>query len=126
MQTAFALDDARLIARMTVSGTYVHEGVVALLERLQAERAWGYGVLFDMRTLDVQPTSADLARVTETIAGMSTEEKRGPLALLVREGEQYARACAYWALGKNRGRDIDIFRHPDEAEEWLREQLGTS
>ena len=126
MQTAFELDDARLIARMTVSGTYVHEGVVTLLERLRAERAWGYGVLFDMRMLDVQPTSADLARLTDTIPGLSAEETRGPLALLVREGEQYARACAYWALGVSRGRDIDIFRHPDEAEEWLRERLGTS
>ena len=124
MQTAFDLDDARLIARMTVSGTYAHAGVIALLERLQAERAWRYGVLFDMRTLDVQPTSADLARVTEAIAGMSTAEARGPLALLVRDGEQYARASAYWALGKSRGRDIDIFRHSDEAEEWLRERLG--
>lgn len=126
METQFALDEARRIARMTVSGEYDHDGVVAMLERLVEERAWGYGVLFDLRTLDDAPTSTDLTRLTETVAGMGSGQKRGPLALLARDGEQYARACAYLALGVRRGREIDIFRHSDEAEEWLRERLGTA
>ena len=126
MHVEFVLDDVRLIVRVTVSGPFDPEGIVALLERQLEERAWGYGVLFDMRTVDVQPTSADLTRISSTIASMGGDVKRGPAALVVREGEQYARACAYLALGVRRGREIDVFRHADEAEEWLRERLGTT
>ena len=91
MQTTFDLGDVHLIARMTVSGTYAHEALVSLLERLRADRAWGYGVLFDMRTLGVPPTSVDLARITETIASMSADVQRGPLAILPRSSHRPAR-----------------------------------
>ena len=65
------------------------------------------------------PTVADLREVaSNVIARESTKGPRGPVAILATDAAHYTLACAYAAVRKST-RLVQVFRVPDEAEQWL-------
>jgi len=119
METSVDFDHARHVVRASIGGQFEREGIVALADRMQLEGAWEYPLLLDMRALTTLPSLEDLAHITSKVAASSSDQRRGPLALVARDGQQYAKACTYFALGMRHQRKIEIFREPDDAEHWI-------
>jgi len=119
MEIAFQRDDAQRVLRLVASGPFDTDEVMRVLVRMRREDVWGYGVLFDLRAVTTIPAAAELATISDAVLESSANELRGPLALLVPDGELHWRAYAYFALGAQHGRVIRVFRHLDDAEQWL-------
>ena len=119
METSAAFDHVRHVVRASIGGPFDRDGIVALADRMQQEGAWEYPLLLDMRALTSLPSLEDLADITTKVAASSTDQRRGPLALVARDGQQYAKACTYFALGMRHERKIEVFREPDDAEQWV-------
>lgn len=119
MDTSVAFDHALRLVRASIGGRFERDGIVALADQMQLEGAWEYPLLLDMRALTSLPSLEDLALITTKVAASSTDQRRGPLALVARDGQQYAKACTYFALGMRHQRKIEIFREPDDAEHWI-------
>jgi hypothetical protein len=116
-------DDAKRCIRLTFGGTIGADDAAAAREEFAADAGKGYGVLCDLRS--VTP-SADLDRLLQQMmqgrTAISTDHRPGPIAVVASNGSIHALACAYAELRRPL-MTVAVFRHADEAEEWLRREL---
>jgi len=122
MPIRYERDEHRRRAVIEIAGRFDFTELQSCLERHRAESGWGYGLLYDLRYLNVP---ADLETPRE-FAGTMTElygpVQRGPVAVLASESKMYAWACAYAAKVKAQV-TIAVFRDHDEADAWLSGQV---
>jgi hypothetical protein len=117
MPIRYELDDLRRRVVVTVDGPFAPEDFRAIIERRRADNTGAYGILYDLRGMTGEPTTADLRQFMGAAA--QTTRPRGPIALLATEPALYARACTYADMGRSRALVIEAFHDPGEAEQWL-------
>jgi hypothetical protein len=119
MPIRYQREDARRRIRLTVEGAFQMDDVSAISSRRHDDGTWAYGTLLDLRMMTEHPTVADLRQVaSNVIAREISEGPRGPVAILATDEAHYALACAYAALRRST-QSVQVFRVPDEAEQWL-------
>jgi hypothetical protein len=117
MSIHYELDDVYRRVVVTVEGPFTAEDFRAVIKRRHADKSEGYGILYDLRGMTGEPTTADLQQFMRAAA--QTTRPRGPIALLATEPALYARACTYADMGRSTALVIEAFHDPGEAEQWL-------
>lgn len=116
MPVRYERDDARRRIVVTMQGPFALPDFLAVIDRQQADNAWGYGILYDLRGMTGRPVGADIRQSISQVG--QADRPRGPVALLTTDPAMYRSACAYAALGRSK-MTIEVFRDLDEAETWL-------
>ncbi len=108
----------------TIEGPFQVDDMLAVMARQRAERTWTYGILYDLRSMTGEPTTADLQLLSERARGYLGQPPLGPVALLTVDPTSYER------LSDVRGtRPIDgpltigVFRDWEKAEQWLTTEM---
>lgn len=119
MPIRYDRDDTRRLVVLTVTGSFDRREFEAAMARHTEEDAWTYAVLWDLRQMEGRPTLTDLQAFREQyVDDFPDVAERGPVALLVEDGELYRAACQHLALVGSRIA-IDVFPEKHEALEWL-------
>lgn len=126
MPFTYEMDEATRRVTITMIGEFKVEEALEVLERQRGDGSWSFCVLYDMRQMTGRPSLDEVKKIFGLAAQPGPgSEMRGPLALLVTDPTLYSMACAYMALGVTR-RKIEVFREPDEAQQWLAHHVRTA
>jgi hypothetical protein len=119
MSIRYERDDARRRLVITMLGPFDTADFLAVSQQHGVD-TWSYGTLFDLRGMTGEPTIAELRQImSESLAVRQPGTgARGAVAILATDPALYGRACTYAAL-RRATLTIEVFRDPDEAEEWL-------
>jgi len=120
MAFEYTRDDAHRRLIVTYRGPFAAGEFLDALDRLRADAAWSYAVLYDLRAMTGRPTLDDLKQIVDARDTLRNRSalRRGPVALLAEDMEMYAAACAYAARAKP-AIPVEVFRRIDEATLWL-------
>jgi hypothetical protein len=121
MPVSYERRGAERLVVIRVDGQFEAREIVEVMRRHDAEDAWEFSVLWDLRAMSGQPTTDDLWSFSRAYAHDPHEPtRRGPVAVVTRDGEIYRTACLYAVMARPQ-LEIDVFRQIDEAEQWLAE-----
>jgi hypothetical protein len=123
MPIRYECDDARRRVVVTVQGTIDPDDSLAIIERQRLDDTWSYGLLYDLRLMAGRLTLAELRPILGRASQSRSAARRGPIAILATAPLVYDVACSYAALGRST-LTIEVFRDPDEAEQWLVAKLN--
>ena len=90
-----------------------------ILQHQRAEDVAGYRILYDARGMTGQPPIADMRMFMNQEQPGSSEQPRGPIAVIVSDPVLYNTSCIYAAMGKMKF-SMSVFRDAVEVDEWLR------
>jgi LmbE family N-acetylglucosaminyl deacetylase len=116
----YARDDARRRIRVTAHQPLEADDLIAIVDRQVREQTWTYGVLYDLRALQVARLKGDLRKVADhVLAAVTAHGRRGSVALVARAAEIVGSGQMYAFLGARIGFSVEVFWDLDEAEQWL-------
>ncbi len=119
MPFTYERDDARRRVVIAFHGPFQASDAFASIDRHRGEEGAGsYGVLYDLRGMTGHPDLSQLRQFMSANSALS-DERRGPIAIVATDQEQYEKACVYAALGRSQLFTIEIFRDRNDAEVWL-------
>lgn len=114
-------DDAAHLTQITLSGDVTRAEVRKLLDRQAEEGTWNYRVLYDERAANVTLSAADMQLLAVHAATLAkTHGPRGPIAIVTASDVDYGVNRMVSAYAEMAGYEIQVFRHLEEAREWLR------
>ncbi len=111
-------DDERRLIVVTMSGAISLADVLTAIEQQQAEHAWAYAVLYDLRAARADLTAADTRRLALRVEQLRAAE-RGPVAVVTSDDALYGMSRMYAMLTERAGLQISVFRDRAKAERWL-------
>jgi hypothetical protein len=117
----YARDDVHHRIVVTLYGAFHKDEGLAVFKRHYLEDVGNYSVLYDLRGLTGKPTLADMRLFMTEELTITTNESRGPIALVANDPMMYAMACTYAVLGRP-NLTIEAFRERREADAWLTSQ----
>jgi hypothetical protein len=113
-------DDAQRRIIIKLAGAFELPATLALVDRLAADGAWSYGLLYDARTLTSAPTMSELQTIVDRVQVMTARRPRGPVAVVTPDPSvsELAQMYASRLAGTV---NIAVFRTLDEGRAWLDE-----
>src|SRR3981081_1680757 len=118
MPIGYERDDAQRRIKALGEGPFRADDVLGILERMRADGAWTYGVLYDLRRMMGRPAAHAPRGLLEAASQPGPRgELHGPTAVLALDAALYGSACAYAALGPPGL--FDVFSDRLDAEAWL-------
>ena len=126
MPISYERRDEKSLVVLKVEGPYDSNEFVEVMRRHEAEGAWAFGLLWDLRQMSGRPTTNDLWSFSSAYAHdpQGSSRPRGPIAVVTTDDEMYRSACLYVVMAKPR-LHIDVFKQIDEAEQWLVNRLSS-
>jgi hypothetical protein len=122
MPLHYARDDAKRRIEVTSIGRVTLDDVLAVINRQAAEGVWSYGVLYDNRAAEGEPTAADAHRMLMRVGVLTTKHgPRGPVALVVRDQTRARAGKRYANMGDLTALNVRVFENMSDAERWLDE-----
>jgi hypothetical protein len=117
-------DDARQVV-LIVDGPFEKSEIAATLVRHTDERAWDYGLLWDLRRMIGRPTYAELVAFRSQYVDWLPADAgtRGPVAVVADTADAYGAACLYAIMVRPK-LTIEVFRHRREAETWIDSRIN--
>ena len=93
MALTYERNDATRTLVVTVSGPFVVEDIVGVVDRQAAEDAWQYVLSYDERGMTSAPTPDDLRVLLKPVKKMvGTHGPRGPVAVITARQDLYGMA----------------------------------
>ena len=121
----YVRDDAKRRIRVTVHERLSSEELIGIVDRQAEEGTWGFGTLYDMRSLQDAAPKTDLATVWARVQTHIAEHgTRGPVALVTRAFGIVGAGQMYATETLSRGFNVQVFWDLDDAEQWLSELAG--
>jgi hypothetical protein len=118
MELNYTVDEAAQVVHASVAGPFERDMFLEMLERMCADGTWTFGTLLDIRAMTGVPSFDSLRHIADAATRPGRDhQRRGPLAILTTDPAHFGMACTYAALSK--GRDIDVFSDPSDADLWL-------
>jgi hypothetical protein len=113
-------DTAQRRIIITLAGAFELAAMLALVDRLAADGAWSYGLLYDARALTSAPTTSELQTIVDRVQVMAARRPRGPVAVVTPDASvsELAQLYASRLAGTV---NIAVFRTLDEGRAWLDE-----
>ena len=125
MPIAYVRDDDRRRLVLTATGTITCEDAIAAIDRQIDEGAWRYGILYDIRDVEILPMPSAIFDILDYVRGrVVTHGPRGPLAILTTAARDEPRVRTYTSLGHPSAR-VATFTDPEAASQWLAENAGS-
>ena len=115
-------DDRQRRIIIQLDGAFELAAVLALVDRLAADEAWAYGLLYDTRALTGAPTMTEMQTVIDRVQVMTAGRPRGPVAVVAPDVTVHEIAQVY-ANRLASTMNIAVFRTLDEGRQWLDEAV---
>jgi hypothetical protein len=113
-------DDRQRRITIQLAGAFELSAALAFVDRLAADEAWSYGLLYDTSKLATAPTMSELQAIVDRVQAMAAQRPRGPVAVVSPDASIYAMVQVY--ASRLAGTvNIAVFRTLDEGREWLDE-----
>jgi hypothetical protein len=113
-------DDTQRRIRVTARESLQAADVMAVIDRQALEKAWAYGLLYDVRAVHIVAPRRDAGRVAQYVQSyVRVHGARGPVALVTRQTDILETGQLYASLGAKVGFEFKMFGDLAEAERWL-------
>jgi hypothetical protein len=125
MAVTYEQDDEAGTIIATVTGPFLLDEIVGVMDRQAAEGTWKYVLLYDEREMTGVPTAADLRTLLRRVKTLVKQHgPRGPVAVLATRVDLYGVARFYSRVSKIDGDPLHVFHERAEADRWLSEMTG--
>ncbi len=121
----FLRDDTRRRIRVTARATLHAADLATIVVRQANEGAWSFGILYDLRAIQIATPRADALLVADLVRSyLATHGPRGPVALVTRDARMVGIGQSYADSGATIGLEVQVFWDMADAEQWLDGQIG--
>jgi hypothetical protein len=121
MPFEYERDDERRRITIRVTGKIDIAEAFAVVDRHRTENVWGYGMLYDLISLEGAPDPSQVAQVSDYVQRHAGQRPRGPVAFVTTNPVAFEMVRMYSMMNRNDLR-VAAFHSMDAAERWLDEQ----